>query len=81
MFNPWAACCGPRAPQSHRSHPSIIEHLDFQQLTRVLNPAGRIDHSFDDVHLVENGERTVTRGRGSGNASRAVGHPRWRMYS
>ena len=30
----------------------IVQHLDFEQLARILDPAHRLDQPVDDVHLV-----------------------------
>ncbi len=30
----------------------IVEHLNFEQIPWILNPADRLDQPFDDIHLV-----------------------------
>jgi hypothetical protein len=30
----------------------IVEHLDFEEIVRILDPADRVDQPIGDVHLV-----------------------------
>ena len=30
----------------------IVEHLNFEQIPRILDPADRLDQPFDDIHFV-----------------------------
>ena len=40
----------------------VVEHLDFEQLARIVDPADRFDQPIDDVHFVV--ERQLDRDRG-----------------
>ena len=55
----------------------VVEHLDLEQLARVVDAADRVDQPIGDVHLVverqldrDDRQRDRARGRGFGSLSR-----------
>ena len=59
----------------------VVEHLDFEQLARIVDLADRVDQPVRDVHLVV--ERQLDRDAAAVGSSGVVGFgslPRFFMY-
>ena len=46
----------PRAGDALRLVRRIVEHLDFQPVSRILDPRHRLDQTLDDIHFIVQGE-------------------------